>query len=113
MNSPMAYHHQIEPDAGFATDYPVKPAAVAYAKSGADKPERVMFEPGDTVRVRQLGVHAPRMVVKQASKVPHETEPGRTRLLGILCFWFGPHSEPHEQLFNTKDLEVLDKARKD
>lgn len=104
-----SYANQIEPDAGHASDYP----AVYYAKVyAAPKGDRVMFEPGDTVRVRQLGDSAPRMVVKEASKVPHETEPGRTRLLGILCFWFGPHSEPHEQLFNTKDLEVLDKARK-
>jgi hypothetical protein len=97
----MSYAKQLEPDV-----YQDRTPYVA-------KPERVMFEPGDTVRVRQLGDNAPRMVVKQAVKVPHETEPGRTRLTGILCFWFGPHSEPHEQLFNTKDLEVLDKGRKD
>ena len=74
---------------------------------------RVIFEPGDTVRVCHLGDAAPRMVVKQAVKAPHETEPGRKVLLGILCFWFGPHSEPYEKLFNTKDLEILVKGRKD
>lgn len=73
---------------------------------------RVIFEPGDTVRVRQLGDEAPRMVVKEAVKAPHETEPGRKVLLGILCFWY-VKAEYQEQLFNTKDLEVLDKARKD
>ena len=103
----MSYANFIEPDAGHASDYtPRYPTA-------APKGDRVMFEPGDTVRVRQLSDSAPRMVVKQASKVPHETEPGRTRLLGILCFWYLPHGDYVEQLFNTKDLEVLDKARKD
>lgn len=103
----MSYANLMEPDAGHASEYtPRYPTA-------APKGDRVMFEPGDTVRVRQLSDSAPRMVVKCAVKVPHETEPGRTRLLGIMCFWYLPHGEYVEQLFNTKDLEVLDKARKD
>lgn len=106
----MSYATFIEPDAGHASEHLSKPT---YAAPYAGKPKPVMLEPGDTVRVRQLGNDAPRMVVKQAVKVPHETEPGRTRLVGISCFWYLPHGEYCEQLFNTKDLEVLDKARKD
>lgn len=71
-----------------------------------------MYEPGDTVRVRQLGDEAPRMVVKEALKVAHETEPGRKVLIGIMCFWY-VKGEYKEQPFNTKDLELLDKGRKD
>ncbi|GAC1598798.1 MAG: hypothetical protein NVS3B25_25030 [Hymenobacter sp.] len=103
----MSYASHLEPDLyRDKTEYTSRPAY-------SPKPDRVMFEPGDTVRVRQLADHAPRMVVKQAVKVPHETEPGKTRLTGILCFWYLPHGDYCEQLFNTKDLEVLDKARKD
>lgn len=102
----MSYANLMEPDAGHASEYPLMPRY-------AGKPTPVMYEPGDTVRVRQLSETAPRMVVKCAVKVPHETEPGRTRLVGIMCFWYLPHGEYCEQLFNTKDLEVLDKARKD
>lgn len=102
----MSYANYLEPDAGHATEYPLTPRH-------AGKPAQVMYEPGDTVRVRQLSDTAPRMVVKQAVKVPHETEPGRTRLVGILCFWYLPHGAYCEEIFNTKDLEVLDKARKD
>ena len=83
-----------------------------YSPSYAARHDKVMFEPGDTVRVRQFE-DAPRMVVKEASKVPHETEPGRTRLIGILCFWYLPGGAYEEKLFNTKDLVILDKARKD
>ena len=101
----MSYAHLIEPDAPRSER--------AHSPSYAARPDRVMFEPGDTVRVRQLGDAAPRMVVKMASKVPHETEPGRTRLIGILCFWYIGGQQYQEELFNTKDLEVLEKARKD
>ncbi|WP_216726066.1 hypothetical protein [Hymenobacter siberiensis] len=97
----MNYASQIEPD-----------APRQYSPSFAPRPDKVMFEPGDTVRVRQFE-DAPRMVVKEASKVPHETEAGRTRLIGILCFWYLPGGVYEEKLFNTKDLVILDKARKD
>lgn len=63
--------------------------------------EKLFFNPGDTVVIRQLK-HGPTMVVRSVDKI--ENAEGGTKLIGIWCYWFTNTLELRDARFNTKDL---------
>lgn len=68
--------------------------------------EKVFFNPGDEVEVRQTLAHKPVMVVKSVEKVTFKDN-NKSALYGIKCFWFTNTLEYQEKLFNTKDLSLV------
>lgn len=70
--------------------------------------ERIFFNPGDIVRIKQ-NIAAPNMVVKHINKAHRkdidESESTSAKLLGITCFWFSQNDVYQCQLFSTKDLK--------
>ena len=66
--------------------------------------QKVFFNPGDTVVVRQDILNRPIMVVKSVDKIKARSD-DRPQLFGITCFWFSADGIYQVQRFNTKDLE--------
>jgi hypothetical protein len=72
-----------------------------------DYKEKLFFNAGDTVRIKQ-DIDAPTMVVKHVNKVHDRgTDTGTPKLIGITCFWFTKNNEYQCQLFSTKDLKHI------
>lgn len=71
--------------------------------------ENVFFNPGDVVQLKQDIPNKPKMIVikKVTSMFKHDKEDSKSMLLGIKCFWFSKDGMYQEQIFNTKDLEIL------
>lgn len=71
--------------------------------------EKVFFNPGDVVRLRQGNLidHAPRMLVIGTDN-KRFIEDGKDTIKGIRCRWFTSTGELQEATFNTKDLELVD-----
>lgn len=70
--------------------------------------EKVYFNPGDVVLLKQEIPNKPLMVVKEVNKaVVREPEHGGRRgvLFGITCFWFTKDGLYQTEKFNTKDLK--------
>lgn len=71
--------------------------------------ERVFFNAGDVVRVKQ-DIDAPDMVVKHINKMNRQSDDNTgAKLLGITCFWYSKNYEYQSQLFSTKDLKHVSK----
>lgn len=67
--------------------------------------ERIFFNPGEVVKVKQNIPNKPLMVVKSVDK--SNTKYGDTVkpvFFGITCFWFATDGTLQESRFNTKDL---------
>ncbi len=69
--------------------------------------EKVFFNPGDVVEIRQDIKFKPPMVVKSVDKATIRADQ-RNVLFGIRCFWFTEQMEYQEKIFNTKDLNLLE-----
>jgi len=69
----------------------------------------IYFVPGERVHIKQDLMFKPQMVVKDIKKSRIKNEEGKTQLQGISCFWFTNIGEYQEAIFNSKDLEKLDK----
>lgn len=72
----------------------------------SDSGDKVFFNPGDEVEVRQALSFKPIMVVKSIEKVTFKDN-NKSTLWGIKCFWFTQTLEYQEKLFNTKDLDLI------
>lgn len=65
--------------------------------------DKVYFNPGEVVRLRQDALDSPNMlVVKREAK--YMCGAGKSFFLGIKCRWFAKDHTLHEAIFNTKDL---------
>ena len=73
--------------------------------------ENIFFNPGDVVQLKQNIPNKPKMVVikKVTSIFKHDLKKQEDSriLLGIKCMWFTTNGEYQEQIFNTKDLEII------
>jgi uncharacterized protein YodC (DUF2158 family) len=65
--------------------------------------DKVYFQPGDVVILKQAIDRKPKMIVKSIDKVAHGTN--APELLGVTCMWFNMHSELQQARFSTKDLQ--------
>ena len=74
--------------------------------------ENIFFNPGDVVQLKQDIPNKPKMIViKKVTSIfkndLKKQEDSKALLLGIKCMWFTNNGEYQEQIFNTKDLEIL------
>lgn len=70
--------------------------------------DKIYFQPGDVVTIKQNIPNKPIMLVvkKETSMFKHQnTEEGTLR--GIRCRWFTTEGALQEEIFNTKDLIVV------
>lgn len=77
------------------------------------KREKIYFNPGDVVRIRQNIDNRPNMLVKTVDK---HTLPGEaptiegdksSMLMGVTCVWFDKSQVLQKYRFSTKDLEKV------
>lgn len=66
--------------------------------------ERIYFQPGDVVELKQDIPYKPKMIVvkKEANIFKKQSTEGSLR--GIRCMWFTSEGALQEGIFNTKDL---------
>lgn len=70
--------------------------------------DKVFFSPGDVVTIRQDIPNKPIMlVVKKVNSIMKHDEDKEGILRGIRCRWFTTEGMLQEDIFNTKDLELL------
>lgn len=72
----------------------------------------VFFSPGDLVQLRQDLPNKPIMYVikKETSIFKHDrVDDKKPILIGIRCRWFTTSGEVQEEIFSTKDLELINK----
>jgi hypothetical protein len=65
--------------------------------------DKVYFQPGDTVELKQKVNNKPTMVVKSIDKVAKGNN--APELLGVTCMWFNNTRELQIARFSTKDLQ--------
>lgn len=70
--------------------------------------EKVFFSPGDVVTIRQNIPNKPIMlVVKKVNSMMKHEDDKEGILRGIRCRWFTIDGHIQEDVFNTKDLELV------
>ena len=66
--------------------------------------DKVLFNPGATVTLKQDIDNKPTMVVDSVDK---SSVDGSIKLLGITCMWFNTKMELQKKRFSSKDLELI------
>lgn len=70
--------------------------------------DKVFFSPGDLVTIRQNIPNKPIMlVVKKVNSIIKHDDEKEGILRGIRCRWFTTDGTLQEDIFNTKDLELI------
>lgn len=70
--------------------------------------DKIFFQPGDVVTIRQDIPNKPIMiVVKKVNSMIGKNEDKEGILRGIRCRWFTKDGFLQEDVFNTKDLELI------
>lgn len=73
-----------------------------------EEKEKIYFQPGDVVVIKQDIDYKPKMiVVKKKTCILKDKENNASNLLGISCRWFNANLDLQEAIFNTKDLIKL------
>lgn len=65
--------------------------------------EKVFFQPGDRVTLKQDIPNKPIMLVERKVEMTFKDEKAKT-LRGIACKWFTTTGELQKEIFSTKDL---------
>lgn len=69
--------------------------------------DKIFFSPGDVVTIRQDIPNKPKMlVVKKVNSIMNREDKDGV-LRGIRCRWFTKDGFLQEEIFNTKDLELI------
>lgn len=70
--------------------------------------EKVYFNAGDVVQLKQDIPNKPKMIVvkKETSLFKHNKDK-KSILIGIKCRWFTKDGTLQEAVFNTKDIELI------
>lgn len=71
--------------------------------------DKVYFQPGDMVTLKQDLANKPEMMVVQKKQMLIRPKDGGTSncFMGIQCRWFTKDQQLQEAVFNTKDLVKL------
>lgn len=74
-----------------------------------DNEEKVYFQPGDIVTLKQNIANKPEMIVVQKKTLTIKPKEGNASnfFQGIVCRWFTSTGELQEAVFNTKDLILI------
>ena len=71
--------------------------------------ESIFYKPGDLVQLRQDIPNKPIMiVVKKETSLFKNVEDNKNILKGIRCRWFTVTGELQEEIWNTKDLQLVE-----
>lgn len=68
--------------------------------------EKVFFQPGDLVTLKQNIPNKPTMLVERKVEMTFKDDKTKT-LRGIACRWFTTTGELQKEIFSTKDLKKL------
>lgn len=74
--------------------------------------EKIYFNPGDIVIVRHDIPHKPKMYVTEKVahyKIQKLREVSEQEFVGMKCRWFTSTGMMQEAVFNTKDLEMVNR----
>jgi len=71
--------------------------------------DKIYFQPGDTVELKQDISNKPQMVVKSIDKMAKGSS--APELLGVTCVWFNANQELQSSRFSTKDLRHVEGKR--
>lgn len=71
----------------------------------AEKP-MIFFATGNIVRINKKLPHCPLMMVKHVVKF-EDLKTNKKTFAGIKCFWFTETGLYQEQIFSSKDLELV------
>ena len=66
--------------------------------------EKIYFQPGDMVQMKQDIPHKPKMVVVRIERSIMKNNEGKDYLKGVRCRWFSEDQKLQEAVFSTKDL---------
>lgn len=69
--------------------------------------EKIYFQPGDMVQMKQNIPHKPKMVVVRIERSIMKNNEGKDYLKGVRCRWFSEDQKLQEAVFSTKDLIKL------
>lgn len=69
--------------------------------------EKVFFQPGDMVQMKQDIPNKPVMVVYRIERSIMKNNEGKDYLRGVKCRWFSTDGKLQEAVFSTKDLIKL------
>ena len=71
--------------------------------------QKVFYQPGDIVTLKQNIPNKPTMIVvkKKTLTIKPKDEDKTNFLQGMLCMWFTTTGELCKEVFNTKDLKKL------
>ena len=69
--------------------------------------EKIYFQPGDMVQMKQDIPHKPKMVVIRIERSIMKNNEGKDYLKGVRCRWFSEDQKLQEAVFSTKDLIKL------
>lgn len=77
--------------------------------------DKVYFNAGDVVQLKQDIPYKPKMVVvKKITSIfkhdPKKIDDRKSTLKGIKCMWFTSDGLYQENIFNTKDITLVTKA---
>ena len=71
--------------------------------------DKIYFQPGELVTLRQPLEHRPVMIVvrKESTMIRRKDDKADNGLRGIRCRWFSTDKKLQEAVFNTKDLQKI------
>lgn len=70
--------------------------------------DRIYFNPGELVTIRQDIPYKPTMIVVRKEKTIFKKDDNEGILKGIRCRWFSKDGQLQEAVWNTKDLIKID-----
>lgn len=68
--------------------------------------EKIYFQPGNIVTMKQDIPNKPLMVVRKIERSLIKND-GKDYLLGVKCRWFTTNGQLQEAVFSTKDLVLI------
>lgn len=69
--------------------------------------EKIYFQPGDIVQMKQDIPNKPKMVVVRIERSIVKNTDGKDYLRGVRCRWFSEDQKLQEAVFSTKDLILI------
>lgn len=69
--------------------------------------EKIYFQPGDIVQMKQNVPNKPKMVVVRIERSIMKDKEGKDYLRGVRCRWYSSDQKLQEAVFSTKDLILI------
>ena len=66
--------------------------------------DKIYFQPGDIVQMKQDIPNKPKMIVVRVERSIMKSKDGKDYLRGVRCRWYSTDQKLQEALFSTKDL---------